>query len=108
MTEELTAHYKCADGTDFPVRWFEPEDATFVWEPNLEHFPLLTPPLEVALNECSVPARRQAYTDAGLIPSYAQDHYLFPQGFVFLCKNGGVKGDDSAQALRVDRLLQVW
>jgi phosphohistidine swiveling domain-containing protein len=106
MNDQL-AIYKCADGTDFPVRWYEPEDATFAWQPEPEHFPLLTPPLEVALNECSVPARRQAYADAGLQSTYAQDHYLFPQGFVYLNRNASTK-DPAAQTVQVERLLQIW
>jgi len=46
MTNHTTVD-ECPDGTDFPLHWSEPADETFAWTLEPEHFPVLTPPLEV-------------------------------------------------------------
>ena len=79
---ELHITYKCADGTDFPVRWQREGDASLTWGLDDNHWPGPLKPIDTVLWE-GTEARERAFSEAGLpFPTFLHK-FLVPHGFVY-------------------------
>lgn len=75
MTSPLTTVYKCADGTEFPVEWNEPEQRDYRWSWDTNHWPTPLKPFDVAawlLSEVSA----RSNSDSGTKFLAAFEEYL--------------------------------
>ena len=99
MPDEARSTYHCADGSPFPVRWPEAADAALPWTRERDHYPLVATPLEIAVHELSLAARRRAFEEQGLLLPQIFRRYLYPQGFAYEAPWETADADYQAQAL---------
>ena len=79
---ELVTTYKCADGTEFPVRWEREGDASLTWGLEDNHWPGPLRPIDAAVWEGTA-ARERAFSEAGLPTPSWLPRFLAPHGFVY-------------------------
>ena len=72
LTTHLKTVYKCADGTDFPVDWREPEHVNLHWAWNDQHFPKPVKLFDAATGLITDDSARRAYGDAEIRAKWVQ------------------------------------
>jgi phosphohistidine swiveling domain-containing protein len=78
-----TALYKCADGTDFPVVWENPNHAELQLEWNDHHWPKSVKPFDAASWVLTEAACHRAHDDAGIPLATRSNAFLAPHGFIY-------------------------
>ena len=103
VTSPLTTVYKCADGTDFPVDWREPEYVNLRWAWNDHHFPKPVKPFDAAATLMTEASSRRAWGDAELRPFV--NHSLAPNGFKYINRIPLTSEQQAADDAKVQQFL---
>ena len=107
--------YKCTDGTDFPVEWNNPDDASQNWRWDEGHWPTPLKPFDIAVWTISESTCQRVFEEAD-VPVFPLFRGRFvPHGFLYL--NYTLLADDQqiASHAQIERFtqkfggaIQVW
>jgi len=99
VTLPLTTVYKCADGTEFPVEWNEPEQRDYRWSWDSNHWPTPLKPFDVAAWLLSEVSAKQAHIDAGIPLHPILRDFLVPNGFLYVHR--AVRSDEENSQIQL-------